>query len=182
MTPLTSWVVWILSLGAVFLNMTLVIILIAWWQKDQAWAKKIIELCQRFGLPVVFVLTLTSVMGSLFFSEIAGFEPCKWCWWQRIFMYPQLVIVWLLLVKKSRVFAEDCLIALSVIGAAIASYHYYLQFFAINPLPCSTVGYYQVSCAKRLFVEFGYVTIPMMSLSVFLTIIVLILLNKKPNK
>ena len=40
-----------------------------------------------------FFLALAATLGSLFYSEIAGFEPCKLCWLQRIFMYPQAVLL-----------------------------------------------------------------------------------------
>ena len=40
-----------------------------------------------------FIIALTATVGSLFFSEIAKFTPCILCWWQRIFMYPQVILI-----------------------------------------------------------------------------------------
>ena len=46
------------------------------------------EIISAHGLLFAFVVVATATLGSLFYSEIAGFEPCKLCWFQRIFMYP----------------------------------------------------------------------------------------------
>src|SRR6185369_1050871 len=85
------------------------------------------------------------------------------CWYQRIVMYPQVIILGMAAWKKdysiwlySRV--------LSSIGLVIAIYQYYGQMFNEGALPCSTAI---DSCAKLYFVEFGYITIPMMALSIF---------------
>ena len=69
-----------------------------------------------------------ATVSSLFLSEIAGFPPCKLCWYQRIFMYPQVIVLgvgYLLNDLKARLMA----IILSGIGAAIAIYHILVQFF-----------------------------------------------------
>lgn len=50
---------------------------------------------------VIWALSLTAVAGSLFFSEVLGFPPCEWCWYQRILMYPLVVIYGTALVKKN---------------------------------------------------------------------------------
>ena len=34
-----------------------------------------------------------SAMGSLFFSYIMGFAPCVLCWYQRIFLFPLVIIL-----------------------------------------------------------------------------------------
>jgi disulfide bond formation protein DsbB len=115
-----------------------------------------------------FVISLTATLGSLFFSEIAGFEPCKLCWFQRIFMYPLPIILGVSLFKGKKD-VEWYVKPLSVIGFLIAAYHYYIQ---INPqplVPCSTVGF-SVSCSTRFVTNFGYITIPFMSLTAFLMI------------
>ena len=39
-----------------------------------------------------FLIALTGLLGSLFFSEIAKYDPCNLCWYQRIFMYPLVII------------------------------------------------------------------------------------------
>lgn len=124
-----------------------------------------------------FLVALTATLGSLFYSEIAGFEPCKLCWFQRIFMYPMVVMLGIAWWKNDReIFRYTA--ALSLVGAIIAAYHYLLQIgVAPSLIPCSTVGY-SVSCAQTFTMTFGYVTIPLMSLTAFL----MILLFSQPEK
>lgn len=113
-----------------------------------------------------FVITLIATFGSLFYSEIAHYEPCKLCWIQRIFMYPQALLFLIAYLKKDRWILLYTL-TLSIIGIIIATYHYLLQINLIDEvLPCSAVGY-SVSCAEKFVMNFGYITIPMMALSAF---------------
>jgi disulfide bond formation protein DsbB len=126
-----------------------------------------------------FIVALIATSGSLFLSEAAHFEPCTLCWYQRIFMYPQVVILGMALWKKKKDMWLYSL-SLSVLGAAIALYHYFLQLKPDAFMPCSAVGF-SVSCSQNFFTYFGYITIPWMSLSAFLLITVgmLLLRGKK---
>lgn len=117
-----------------------------------------------------FLVALIATSGSLFYSEIAGYEPCKLCWFQRIFMYPQVILLGLALWKKDYGI-KFYGIVLSSIGAVIAGYHYLLQLGVAPALPCAAVGY-SVACSQRFVLQFGYITIPMMALTAFLLIII----------
>lgn len=124
----------------------------------------------RNALLFAFVVALIATSGSLFYSEIAGYEPCKLCWFQRIFMYPQVILLGLALWKKDygiKLYG----IVLSAIGAVIAGYHYLLQLGVAPALPCAAVGY-SAACSQRFVLQFGYITIPMMALTAFLLIII----------
>lgn len=121
------------------------------------------------GLVLMLVVALIATLGSLFLSDIAGWTPCKDCWYQRIFMYPQVLLLAIAIWKKDRNIALYILV-LSIIGALIAAHHYWEQVEAAmtpaDPLaPCDTTG---VSCAKTPFFRFGYITIPMMALTAFI--------------
>jgi disulfide bond formation protein DsbB len=121
------------------------------------------------GIQVAFIASFLATAGSLIYSDVIGYTPCELCWFQRIFMYPQAVIMLIALIKKDasvKIYG----FVLSIIGAAIAVYHYFLQL-GYNPLglPCAAVGY-SVSCAKNFVLEFGYITIPVMALSAFVLI------------
>ncbi len=124
----------------------------------------------RHGLLIAFLASLIAMSGSLFYSNVAGFTPCELCWFQRIFMYPQVIILFMALWKKDKKIVDYSL-ALSVIGALIAGYHYLLQIGVASGLPCSAIGY-SVSCVKLFVMEFGYITLPLMSFTAFLLIIV----------
>lgn len=124
----------------------------------------------RHGLTLMLIVATTATLGSLFFSEIAQWTPCKLCWLQRIFMYPQAVLLILALYKRDRGIAPYIL-ALSLIGIFISGMHYTEQVLAaLQPpadpaVPCDTTG---VSCASTPFFHFGYITIPMMAFTAFL--------------
>lgn len=135
-----------------------------------------VEVCrdvvaQVRGYADLIVLALAgfgSVM-TLYYSEILGFEPCPLCWWQRIFLYPIVVLFAVAMVTKDtsvRLYS----IVLSILGLGVALYHHALQMLPEGSLPCPAEG---VSCAKIVFLEFGYVTYPMMAVALFTLIIVL---------
>ncbi len=120
-----------------------------------------------FGL----IVSLTATLGSLFYSDVMGYNPCVLCWYQRILMYPQVLLFALALWKRDRKVAKYS-IALSVLGVLLAGYHYLGQISVVKNLPCSAVGY-SSSCAETFFLAYGYITIPMMSLTAFLLILIL---------
>ncbi len=133
--------------------------------------EKLDSLLKKYALPISFAIALAAASGSLFYSEIAGYDPCKLCWFQRIFMYPQTILLGIALWKKDYKIALYSLI-LSLMGAAIAGYHYLLQIGIATALPCSAVGY-SASCSQRFVMQFGYITIPMMAFTGFILIALL---------
>lgn len=122
-----------------------------------------------------FFVASVAVLGSLFFSEIAQYEPCKFCWIQRILMYPLVVVFGLALIKKTRD-AHLYGLVLSVVGMFVAAYHYLMQVDLITPTTCSAVGYAS-SCADSFTLTFGYITIPLMALTAFVLITIFTLLS-----
>lgn len=132
---------------------------------------KVISFFGKHSLTFAFIVALAATLGSLFYSEVIGFEPCKFCWFQRIFIYPQVIILGVALWQRKRTFSYDIVI-LSAIGALISILHYYFQMTGTSILPCSSVGQ-SVSCGRRFVLEFGYITIAMMTLNAFLLIITL---------
>ncbi len=127
-----------------------------------------------FGLLVSVVAT----GGSLFYSGVLGYTPCTLCWWQRIFMYPQVLLFALALWRRDSQFYRYAL-WLSVLGALFAGYHYGLQIgFLTTDTPCSAVGY-SASCSESFFVRYGYITIPMMALTAFVMLIIFALCTRQ---
>ncbi|MBI2476533.1 MAG: disulfide bond formation protein B [Candidatus Taylorbacteria bacterium] len=144
------------------------------------WDRAVLKKIGSHGLIFGFIVALTAVAASLLYSDVIGYEPCKLCWLQRIFLYPQVIILGLALWQKTKDAATYCL-TLSSLGAVVAGYHFYGQSINPNVLSaCDAAG--GASCAVRFFVEFGYITIPMMSLTAFLLIIVFMLLAKAAGK
>ena len=89
-------------------------------------------------------------------------------------MYPQAILFGLAFFKKDRnIFSYT--IPLSLLGGIVALYHTYIQFGGTSITPCTAVG---AECAKVFFVEFGYITIPTMSLSIFALLLLVAYANK----
>lgn len=142
---------------------------------------KVITFFGKNALLFGFLIALVSMLGSLFYSEIALYDPCKLCWYQRILMYPQVILLGIAYLRRDKGIV-DYSIVLSAIGACISLYHYLLQTGTVQEiLPCAAVGY-SVSCAEKFIMTFGYITIPMMALSGFLFITFLMLANKRIQK
>ena len=124
------------------------------------------------ALLLMLIVSLTATTGSLFFSEIALWVPCKECWFQRIFMYPQVILLAIALWRHDRGIAASILV-LSMFGALFAAHHYIEQLLtALHPIPvditkpCDLSG---VSCtATEIHFSFGYITIPLMALTAFI--------------
>lgn len=116
-----------------------------------------------------FIVALIATAGSLIFSEVLKLEPCKLCWFQRIFMYPQVVLLGLATLKKDKNIANYGIV-LSIIGAIIAAYHYFLQIILVPKSFCPAIGY-SVSCSDTFAPIFGYITIPLMAFTAFVMII-----------
>jgi disulfide bond formation protein DsbB len=143
--------------------------------KNRGRGKKIADFFGNNAVLLSFLVALASVLGSLFFSEIAQFQPCLLCWWQRIFLYPQAVILLVALIAKKDDVRKYCL-SLSVIGGLISVYHTYLQFGGTALGNCGING---ISCEHVYFTEYGYVTIPTMALTAFALIIIFLCFKKK---
>jgi len=130
----------------------------------------------RWGLWLGFLLTLGATAMTLYYSEVLGFAPCGWCWVQRVFLWPQVVLFLLALWKNDRSIA-DYSIGLSILGALAALYQHYLQVGGQALVPCPASG--GGDCAIRILFEFGYITFPLMSATLFAFLIVLMLFVRR---
>ena len=180
MTPLVQNFTTFFSLGIIATQFFIVLILAGVLRKFAA----------RYAFEIGFAISFASILTSLFYSNVAGFEPCEFCWWQRILLFPQAILFAVALYyrnknknKKTDSFsASDSIVtttslAMSVIGAGLALFQYYGQRF--NPALLSACVAHGASCTKLYFVSFGYITIPLMALTGFVLLIVVMLLSKK---
>jgi len=111
-----------------------------------------------------FLVSGLAMAGSLTYSDVIGYAPCVLCWFQRILMYPQVILLGVALYRRDVLMRLYGLI-LSTGGAVVAFWHYLGQL-GFGTLPCSAVGY-SVSCAERFVMQYGYITIPLMAFSAF---------------
>ncbi len=124
---------------------------------------------QHKVLKLSFVVVLGSILGSLFYSIIAGYEPCVLCWYQRILLFPQIIILGLALIKKD-FSVRPYIKALSITGLIVSGYQSLLQMGLVPSIVC---GATTVSCAQRYFLTFGYITLPLMGFTAFALLAVL---------
>lgn len=142
--------------------------------------EKVAEFLSIHGTILAFLITLVATLGSLTYSDILGYEPCKLCWFQRIFMYPQVLILGMAVWGKhkgSRALLDTAFV-LSIVGALVALYHYLMQLGLVPEGSCDAVGY-SVSCAKVFVLNFGYITIPLMAFSAFIFISLILSVQKR---
>jgi len=126
-------------------------------------------------LYIAWTIALVSMAGSLYFSEMLGFPPCILCWYQRIAMYPLVIILGVGIIKKDK-YIHYYVLPLSIIGGIISVYHN-LLYYKILPdsiAPCAA----GISCTTKFIEWFGFITIPFLSLLSFVIITVAMLIYK----
>ncbi|PKO59811.1 MAG: disulfide bond formation protein B [Betaproteobacteria bacterium HGW-Betaproteobacteria-18] len=114
-----------------------------------------------------WLIATLATLGALFMSEIMGFAPCVLCWWQRIFMFPLVLILALGLFPFDPKVLRYAL-PLAAIGLLVAGFHVLLTMGIIPEAlaPCRQ----GIPC-KTIQVEwFGFMTIPLLSFLAFLSI------------
>lgn len=128
-------------------------------------------------LLIIWVQAFVATTGSLFYSEVMGYIPCELCWYQRILMYPLVIIYGLALWKKDVKMTLSGLV-LSGIGMFVSTYHYLLQKVpAFHEMGGSCSG--AVPCNAIYVNYFGFITIPFMAGVAFIIIFVFHLLLLK---
>jgi disulfide bond formation protein DsbB len=124
-----------------------------------------------------WLLAFGATVGSLFYSEVIGFSPCQLCWYQRAVWYP-LVLILPYFAWKHDTRPIPWLLGFVGIGWVIAAYHYTIQNLpGLDAGVCNEA----VPCTLRWVWEFGFVSIPMMSLA-GLTLVGLLLLWGRINE
>lgn len=123
---------------------------------------------------LAFLVAATATFGSLYFSEVAHFVPCRLCWFQRTAMYPLTAILLVGAIRRDpglRWYVAP----IAVIGAGISAYHTLIEWRPeLDSGACELLG---PSCTDIWFREFGFLTLATMALIGFLTILLLMFLR-----
>ncbi len=130
---------------------------------------------------LAWIIALVATVGSLFFSEVMQLPPCVLCWYQRIAMYPLVIIIGIGIISRDARMKSYAL-PICLIGLVISVYHN-LLYYGILPesiAPC-TEG---ISCTSRQIEWLGFITIPLMALTAFvgLTLCLLFYKSEKEEK
>ncbi|WP_435184707.1 disulfide bond formation protein B [Halobellus sp. EA9] len=120
----------------------------------------------RLGLGLATLVASVATAGSLYFSLGLGLVPCELCWYQRILMYPLVVVLGVAAIEDRAAVARTVL-PLSLLGTAIAAYHVVLQVRPSVGGTCSVDG----GCSSILYPMLdGLLTIPRLSLVAFVLV------------
>lgn len=142
-----------------------------WSDRLAGWRDALVDLFGPVALQLALGVALVATLGSLYFSEVANFPPCRLCWYQRIAMYP-LVPVLAVAVWRRDAGARFYALPLALIGGLISTYHVVLERFpSLESGVCEATN----PCTLIWVRRFGYLTIPAMALSAFALIAVLLL-------
>jgi disulfide bond formation protein DsbB len=125
---------------------------------------------EEVATPLAAVVATVATGGSLWMSEVAGYAPCVLCWYQRIAMYPLVVVLGVAAVRRDPHVWRTA-VPLAVIGSAVSTWHLVVERVPSLAGVCDPTA----PCAVRWVEEFGVLTLPAMALTGFLTVIVLTL-------
>lgn len=121
-------------------------------------------------LQLGFVVALVATLGSLYLSEIVHLIPCRLCWFQRIFMYP-LVIVLGIAARRRDAEILPTAAALAAMGGVVSIYHYIIQHFpTLDSGACDPTA----PCSAAYIWQWNFLSIPYMAGSAFALILTLL--------
>jgi len=137
------------------------------------WYREIAAVIEPNAVGMAFIVAALATAGSLYFSEIAHFEPCKLCWFQRIAMYPLVVLLGIAAVRRDPgigIYVK----ALALIGALISTYHVALEWVPSLDTGACGLG---PACTVIWFRALGFISLPTLALTAFVLIITLLSLH-----
>lgn len=124
------------------------------------------NLLKNLDLKLSWFIATIAMSGSLYFSEVMNFIPCTLCWYQRILMYPLVLLLGIASIRKdTKIFYYA--LPLSILGVLFSGYHYLLQKTDLfDGFGCSS----GVPCSGEYINWFGFITIPFLALMAFIFI------------
>jgi len=144
------------------------------WETAAGWKATIIVSVGEQAIWLAWLMAVVATLGSLYFSEVAHYEPCKFCWYQRIGMYPLALILGIAAFRKDRG-VHRYAIPMAAIGGTISIYHYLIQHFPdLSSGSCSATA----PCTAAWVWKFDFVSIPFMALACFGAIAALLLISR----
>lgn len=167
----------IVSIAIILMQIFLVVGIVYFIKHRKDVDNKIINIASENGGIISAALVFGGIVLSLFYSEIAGYQACILCVVQRWLLYPQILIILIGMYYK-KASAYMVAYALSFLGLIVALYHNYIDYGGGDFFACDALGA-GISCTRRYVLEFGYVTIPMMSLTAFALIMFFLTLKTR---
>lgn len=139
---------------------------------EKAKTNPITSIIEEYGYYLTLVVALVATLGSLYFSEVRQFEPCRLCWFQRIMMYPIGILALVGIIKQDE-YLPNYVLPLSLIGLCISIYHILIQ----NGIIVQSSGCTTVLCSIKYVNWLGFISIPVLAGTAFLIISTIMFLN-----
>lgn len=162
-----------LGVGAIALQVFSVVALFLLFFRSKENNKNFyLDFIDKHFLPISFLIAFFASVFPLVYSEIVNFLPCYLCWWQRVFMFPLVLMFGVAFWDEDRRVIRYALPLLCA-GFLISAYQNFFYYFGeTSSAPCDASG---VSCYQHLVSEFGgYISIPMLALTAFFALLTLL--------
>jgi len=163
----------VLGGGAIILQICSVLALFLLFFRPQKNRRNVyLDFIDKHFLPISFFLALFASVFPLVYSEIIYYVPCYLCWWQRIFMFPLVLMFGVAFWDEDRRIIRYAL-PLVCAGFLVSAYQNFFYYFGESSnQPCDITG---ASCYQHLVSEFGgYISIPMLALTAFFALLTLL--------
>jgi disulfide bond formation protein DsbB len=131
-----------------------------------------------FALQVAWIVAVLATFGSLYLQFGEQLNPCEFCWFQRICMYPLSLLLGIAAFRGDIQVAKRYFIGLAVVGAGLAVYHYQLERVPGEPTVCGAA----VPCNVAVINVFGFISVPFLSMAAFLLITTLLLMARSHSE
>ncbi len=130
---------------------------------------------QKHALYFAWLISLIGFCLSVFYGEVLGNPPCPLCWYQRVALFPLVILLGMAAYRKD-VFIVNYALPIVFLGAAVAVFHFlqpYISLFQKVKVcrwgtPCSHTGFSLV--------------FPLLSAIGFFLIALLLLIERKAPK
>ncbi|MCH4568359.1 disulfide oxidoreductase [Bacillus sp. ES1-5] len=128
------------------------------------------EWIRKYHIAFAWTIATSAMLISLFFSEWMKLPPCDLCWYQRMAMYPLVLILGIGMYRRDP-HVSTYAFPFACMGLMLSVYQITIQAFPISEMKTCSVG---VSCTEDYLNLFGFISIPMLSFIGFLAIIILL--------
>ena len=141
-------------------------------------ARHFVDMIRPARLWLAWLVAAVAMAGSLYFSEIANFVPCKLCWYQRIAMYPLALVLLIAAIRRDDSIKHYA-VPLASVGGLISIYHYTIEWHpSLSSGSCDITA----PCTVPWFREFGFVSLALMALFGFAAIVALLTLGPPADR
>lgn len=136
------------------------------------------EFLKKNGLFLAWLISIAGTLTAFYFGEIKGYPICHFCWYQRICLFPLVILLGIGVYKNEKIIANYTF-PIAVIGALLALYQYGLQMIpSLKVLNTCGTG---PKCSDIHFALFGFITLPLLSFIAFIILAFLLYLTKKSH-